>query len=86
MANERQEKARKIVMNYFNSHIDKTNNKQIILDDVYVVWFSKTLQNWKALVSTSVSDGMYYEITYNGDKNETYVDVYKKWENFTVKD
>lgn len=86
MANERQEKARKIVMNYFNSHIDKTDNKQIILDDVYVVWFSKTLQNWKALVSTSVSDGMYYEITYNGDKNEIYVDVYKKWENFTVKD
>lgn len=86
MANERQEKARKIVMNYFNSHVDKTDNKQIILDDVYVVWFSKTLQNWKALVSTSVSDEMYYEITYNGDKNETYVDVYKKWENFTVKD
>lgn len=86
MANERQEKARKIVMNYFNSHVDKTDNKQITLDDVYVVWFSKTLQNWKALVSTSVSDGMYYEITYNGDKNETYVDVYKKWENFTVKD
>lgn len=86
MANERQEKARKIVMNYFNSHVDKTDNKQITLDDVYVVWFSKTLQSWKALVSTSVSDGMYYEITYNGDKNETYVDVYKKWENFTVKD
>lgn len=86
MANERQEKARKIVMNYFNSRVDKTDNKQITLDDVYVVWFSKTLQNWKALVSTSVSDGMYYEITYNGDKNETYVDVYKKWENFIVKD
>ena len=86
MTNEKQEKARKIVMNYFNSHVDKTDNKQITLDDVYVVWFSKTLQNWKALVSTSVSDGMYYEITYNGDKIETYVDVYKKWENFIVKD
>lgn len=36
-----QEKARKIVMNYFYKH---------------------------------------------GDKNETYVDVYKKWENYTVKD
>jgi hypothetical protein len=80
-----QEQARKIVMEYFNSHVDKTDNKQITLDDVYVVWFSKTLQNWKALVSTTVSDGMYYEITHNGDKNETYVDVYKKWENYTVK-
>lgn len=40
-----QEQARKIVMEYFNSHVDKTDNKQITLDDVYVVWFSKTLQN-----------------------------------------
>ena len=80
-----QEQAKKIVMEYFNSHVDKTDNKQITMNDVYVVWFSKTLQNWKALVSTTVSDGMYYEITYNGDKNETYVDVYKKWENYTVK-
>ena len=76
--------ARKIVMDYFNGHVDKTDNKQITMNDVYVVWFSKTLQNWKALVSTTVSDGMYYEITYNGDKDETYVDVYKKWENFKL--
>ena len=81
-----QEKARKIVKDYFNSHVDATNKKQITLDDVYVVWWCKTLQNWKALVATNVSDGMYYEVTHNGDKNETYVDVYKKWENYTVKE
>ena len=44
----------------------------------------KTLQNSKALLSTTVSDGMYYEITYNGDKDEIYFDVYKKWENIVV--
>ena len=76
--------ARQIVADYFNQHVDATDKKQITIDDVYIVWFSKTLQNWKALVSTTVSDGMYYEITHNGDKNETYVDVYKKWENFVV--
>lgn len=80
-----QEKAKQIVMNYFNAKVDVTDKKQIALDDVYVVWFCKTLQNWKALVSTNVSDGMYYEVTHNGDKNETYVDVYKKWDNFCVK-
>lgn len=78
-----QEKARMIVMDYFNTHADK---KQITMDDVFVVWFCKTLQNWKCLASTTVSDGMYYEVTHNGDKGETYVDVYKKWENFCVKD
>lgn len=81
-----QEKARRIVMNYFNDHVDVTDKKKLTMDDVFVVWFSKTLQNWKCLVSTTVSDGMYYEVTHNGDKNENYVDVYKKWENYCVKD
>ncbi len=54
-------------------------------DDVFIVWICKTLQNIKALVSTTVSNGMYYEITHNGDKNETYVDAYKKRENFAIK-
>ena len=79
-----QERAKQIVVYYFNSHMDKTDGKQIGLEDVYVVWFCKTLQNWKALLSTNVRDGVYYEITHNGDKNETYVDVYKKWENYAV--
>ena len=81
-----QEKAKQIVVDYFNSRVDKTDNKKITANDVYVVWFAKTLQNWKALLSTNVSDGMYYEITYNGDKQEAYLDAYKKWENICIKD
>lgn len=81
-----QEKAKQIVVDYFNGRVDKTDNKKITADDVYVVWFAKTLQNWKALLSTNVSDGMYYEVTYNGDKKETYLDAYKKWENVCIKD
>ena len=73
------------VLNYFNSRVDKTDNKKIYLDDVFVVWSCKTLQNNKALLSTTVSDGMYYELTYNGDKNELYFDAYKKWENRCIK-
>ena len=75
---------KKVVVDYFNKNADKTDKKQITEDDVFVVWSCKTLQNNKALVSTTVSDGMYYEITYNGDKKEAYVDAYKKWENFEV--
>ena len=80
-----QKKARRIIMNYFNDHVDVTDGKRLTMDDVFVVWFAKTLQNWKCLVSTTVPDGMYYEVTQNGDKNEIYVDVYKKWENYCVK-
>ena len=81
-----QEYAKKLIADYFNSHVDVTDGKKITTEDVYVVWFCKTLQNWKAMVSTNISDGMYYEVTHNGDKGETYVDVYKKWENICVKD
>ena len=79
-------RAKELVVNYFNDHIEVTDNKKITEDDVFIVWFCKTLQNWKALVSTTVSDGMYYEITHNGDKGETYLDAYKKWENVCIPD
>lgn len=73
------------VRDYANEHFDKTDKMQIAVDDVYVVWFCKTLQNWKALASTTVPDGMYYELTYNGDKNEMYLDAYKKFENRCIR-
>ena len=76
-----QEIAKKIVLDYAKAHIDVTDNVQLTLDNVFVVWFCKTLQNWKALVSTNLPDGMYYEVTYNGDKKEVYLDAYKKFEN-----
>lgn len=76
-----QDIAKKIVLDYAKAHIDVTDNVQITLDNVFIVWFCKTLQNWKALVSTTLPDGMYYEVTYNGDKKEVYLDAYKKFEN-----
>ena len=78
--------AKQIVVNYFNEKVEKTDNFKISIEDTYVVWFCKTLQNWKALVSTTVEDGMYYEVTHNGDKQETYLDAYKKWENRCISD
>lgn len=76
---------KKTVMEYANAHLDKTDGKHITEDDVFIVWQCKTLQNNKALASTTLFDGMYYELTYNGDKQECYVDAYKKWENFCIK-
>ena len=74
----------KAVVDYFNSRVDVTNRKALTPEDVYVVWSCKTLGNNKALLSTTVPDGMYYEITYNGAKREAYFDAYKKWENLCI--
>ena len=80
------EKAKQLIVDMFNEDVEKTDGFTLTVDDVYIVWWSKTLQNWKALLSTTVSDGMYYEVTYNGDKQETYIDAYKKWKNKRVVD
>ncbi len=78
--------AKHAVVGYFNEQADSTDkNGKISEDDVFVVWLCKTLGNNKALLSTTVPDGMYYEVTYNGAKGEAYVDAYKKWKNFVVK-
>ena len=46
-------------------------------DNMFVVWYCKTLQNWKALVGCIGIDE-YVGVTHNGDKEETYVDIYNK--------
>lgn len=74
--------ANKLVRNYTTEHMDKSDPKQSF--DVFAVWACKTLQNSKALLSTTLPDGMYYEVTYNGDKCEFYLDAYKKFENRAI--
>ena len=69
------------VVQYCNDHLDKSDHVTISEEDVFVVWVCKTLQNNKALLSTTLEDGMYYELTYNGDRQELYFDAYKKWQN-----
>lgn len=74
-----------LVKKYVIEHLDKSDD----LNDsifVYIVWKCKTLQNWKYLLSTNLLDGMYYELTYNGDNKEWYLDAYKKFENRCIKE
>lgn len=43
------EKAKKLAAQEFS----RLSGRAIKTEDCFVVWFSKTLQNWKALVSTN---------------------------------
>ena len=76
--------AQNIVRDYIMKHLDKSDD--IPEFDVYTVWKCKALQNWKFLISSTLLDGMYYEVTFNGDKKEWYLDAYKKFENVVVEE
>lgn len=75
-------KAMDIVSKYIQGHLDATDTVQEF--SVFTVWKAKILQNWKYLISSTLPDGMYYEVTYNGDKQEWYLDAYKKFENRVI--
>ena len=60
--------AERIVKKYIQDHLDKSDETPKF--EVYIVWKCKALQNWKYLISSTLFDGMYYELTYNGDKKE----------------
>ena len=77
-------KAIEIVSSYIIQHLDKSDDVKINDFDVYIVWKAKILQNWKYLISSTLPDGMYYELTFNGDKNEWYLDAYKKYDNKVI--
>lgn len=82
-----QAKARFLVFQYIKEKLEKTDiHITFAPDEVYIVWYAFVLGGWKALISTTLPDGMYYEVTYNKNKKETYIDAYKKWDNVAVSD
>jgi len=77
--------ARRLVFNQIASRIAQTDlHIKFEEDNVYVVWFAYTLGNWKALCSSTLPDGRYYEVTFSAAKNEAYVDTYIKLDNQVV--
>ena len=79
------EKALKIVVDYI-SNLYKSRDGEIPQFEVHLVWMCKTLQNWKFLISSTLLDGKYYELTYNGDRKEWYLDAYQKFDNKVITD
>lgn len=72
--------AKEAVVQHYNAELRIVGAPFITMDDVFVVWFSKVIQNWKAMVGSTIA-GYYFELTYNGDKRELYIDSYRKVDN-----
>lgn len=87
MPTDYQIKAKILVANDFNStFFPGVENMKTTADEFYVVWFAKVLGNWKALISTDLISGQYWEVTYDGNKQQTYVDHYVKRSNEAITD
>ena len=56
------------------------------VSDITLVWFSKTLKNWKAIFTDTLLELVnIYEFIYNGERDEFYLDVYGKIKNKKIK-
>lgn len=85
MASSYQDRARVLVFQHIKSKLEPTDKHvTFAIDEVHVVSFFFVLGSWKALVSTTLPDGMYYEVTHNAAKSETYITAYKQWEHVTI--
>ena len=73
-----------LIRAYIDGRFEKTDPRPEY--STYIVWFAYILGGWKALIRTTLPDGMYYEVTYNKEKGETYIDAYKKFENVCIPD
>lgn len=76
-------KAKETLMCYLDEY---ENGAEETTYEIFVVWFTKTLQNWKVMMITTLREEMYYEVTHDGNKKITYVDIYQKVENAIVPD
>jgi hypothetical protein len=76
------ESAIKLTGEYADNHLSKSEPKPKY--GVHVVSYEYVLGCNKAMLTTDLPDGMYYEATFNDVKQEMYFDAYKKFENICI--
>jgi hypothetical protein len=79
--------ARRLVYKHVKSRLEPTDDQsKFTIEEVYVVSYHYVVGSWKAFVSTTLPDGMYYEVTYKQAAGETYITSYKQWEHTVLPD
>ena len=73
-----------ICKNELIKELKEKYNEDYKIQELHMVWYAKELQNHKCTICDLRPNQRYYECTYNGDKNELYVDIYEKAHNTKV--
>lgn len=69
----------KLVSDYIIKHLNTLNEP--LEFKVYIVWKYEILQNFKYILTSTLLDSMYYELTYNKDKNRWHLNAYENFKN-----
>jgi hypothetical protein len=78
------QQAKQLVMENYNGHHEDENEPPLRIGDLHIVSFVKTLSTWRAQVGSGVVRGLVWIVTFNGQKNEAYIEVYRKLTNTKV--
>lgn len=65
--------------------LEEKYGDKLTIKDLHLVWFAKALGNFKCVIIDLLPNQRYYECTYNGAKDELYVDIYEKQQNIVLK-
>lgn len=80
-------KARQMVVEFVDQRfLERNRDEPMPVYEAFVMRFAHTLGNWSALVSTTLEDGMYYEITHDSHKHETKIVAYKRVDQKVIPD
>lgn len=75
-----------ICKNELIKELKEKYNEDYTIDELHLVWFTKTLQNFKCVIIDLKDNQRYYECSYNGTKKQLYVDIYEKKHNTLVEE
>ena len=78
------EKAIEIVRDYITEHLDKSD--PIPDFTVYIVYKRYLNYHLKYFLTSTLSDGMYYDLLHIANENEWHLNVFKRVDNAVVKE
>lgn len=72
--------SKRMVTEYYNRYVTKNNpnGEKASMNNISVIGFYNKSGNYRLLLSTPTSDGLYYEVTYDKNTDEINSYAYKK--------
>jgi hypothetical protein len=71
-------KAKRLICKNYNESRDKDRVPALTPELVSIIWFSGSQNNWKAVGQSHLVHGIRFEVAYNRQHAQAFIDVYRK--------